>query len=268
VKALDGGAVRHVDVQTGVLLDFHIHQDLWTKAESCVGVTTVLSDGFDPQPVCRSLHRYDVTHVKLMASMYRWFLTAEVDVDASSVRRCVHEMPMEMGVRERVVTAFDTDLQTECYHSETLIMTFLDLRWQFEKPGNYLGEETPLAGVAVMDNDGKLLDRGETGKIVVCGPSIMQEYLNRPAAWTDGWHNTDDLGRVDEDGLLLFVDRKGDMIKTGGLNVASIRVEGVLLDQLAVVACAVVGLPHVSWDEPTTVFVLIETWASVTDADL
>jgi long-chain acyl-CoA synthetase len=272
VNTLVGGDVRRDDVQTGVLPLFHIHQDLWTKAAFCVGATTVLYDDFDPGPFCRSLAEHDVTYVNLMASMYRRLLDDEVDVDAPSVRRCVHGMPMEMAVRERVVDAFDANLQKVYGQTETLVTTFLDPRWQFEKPGNYVGEATPFADVAVMDEDGELLGRGETGEIVVRGPSVMQGYLNRPAAsaaaWTDGWHHTDDLGRVDEDGVLLFVDRKGDMIKTGGENVASIRVEEALLDHPAVAACAVVGLPHDRWDEAVTAFVRIEDEASATDADL
>jgi len=272
VNTLVGGDVRRDDVQTGVLPLFHIHQDLWTKAAFCVGATTMLYDGFDPASFCRSVEEYDVTYVNLMASMYRRLLNAGVDVDASSVRRCVHGMPMEMGTRERVADAFGADLQKVYGQTETLVTTFLDPRWQFEKPGNYVGEATPFADVAVMDEDGDLLERGETGEIVVRGPSVMQGYLNRPeastAAWTDGWHRTDDLGRFDEDGVLLFVDRKGDMIKTGGENVASIRVEEALLDHPAVAACAVVGLPHDRWDEAVTAFVRTEADASVTDADL
>lgn len=266
VNTLVGGDVRRDDVQTGVLPLFHIHQDLWTKAAFCVGATTVLYDGFDPDAFLHSIDDRDVTYVNLMASMYRRLLDAGVDVDVSSVRRCVHGMPMEMAVRERVVDAFDADLQKVYGQTETLVTTFLDPRWQFEKPGNYVGEATPFADVAVMDEGGELLDRGETGEIVVRGPSVMQGYLNRPdasaAAWTDDWHRTDDLGRFDADGVLRFVDRKGDMIKTGGENVASIRVEECLLDHPAVAECAVVGLPHDRWDEAVTAFVRLEGGAT------
>jgi long-chain acyl-CoA synthetase len=270
VNTLVGGDVRRDDVQTGVLPLFHIHQDLWTKAAFCVGATTVLYDAFEPDPFRRSLDRYDVTYVNLMASMYRRLLDAEAPIEAPSVRRCVHGMPMEMDVRERVADAFDADLQKVYGQTETLVTTFLDPRWQFEKPGNYVGEATPFADVALVDETGELCDRGETGEIVVRGPSVMEGYLNRPDAsadaWSDGWHRTDDLGRFDEDGLLRFVDRKGDMIKTGGENVASIRVEECLLDHPAVAECAVVGLPHERWDEAVTAFVRIE--GATTEADL
>lgn len=267
VNTLVGGDVRRDDVQTGVLPLFHIHQDLWTKAAFCVGATTVLYDTFDPVPFLDSLGRHDVTYVNLMASMYRHLLDADAPIDASSVRRCVHGMPMEMGVRERVVDAFDAELQKVYGQTETLVTTFLDPRWQFEKAGNYVGEATPFADVAVMDGDGTLLGRGETGEIVVRGPSVMQGYLNRPEAtdWTDGWHRTDDLGRFDDDGVLRFVDRKGDMIKTGGENVASIRVEECLLDHPAVAECAVVGLPHERWGEAVTAFVRLDGDASESD---
>lgn len=71
-----------------------------------------------------------------------------------------------------------------------------------------------------------------------------------------GWHHTGDLGKFDEDGLLIFVDRKKDLIKSGGENVPSIIVESVLMAHPKVANAVVVGLPHLRWGEAVTAFVV------------
>lgn len=270
VNTLVGGDVRQDEVQTAVLPLFHIHQDLWTKAALCVGATTVLYDEFEPESFLESVDRYDLTYLNLMASMYRRLVEFDVpEDDVASVRRCVHGMPMETSIRERVVESFDAELQKVYGQTEALIATFLDPEWQFEKPGNYVGEPTPFVEVAIMDDDGNLLDREETGEIVLRGPTVMEGYLNMPeksaSTWEHGWHHTDDVGLIDEDGLLFFVDREKDVVKTGGENVSSIKVENVVAEHPAVRECAVVGLPHAEWGEAITAFVTVRGDVPVED---
>jgi long-chain acyl-CoA synthetase len=82
------------------------------------------------------------------------------------------------------------------------------------------------------------------------------------------WHHTGDLGVFDADGQLLFVDRKKDMIKTGGENVPSIKVESALLKDARVMNAAAVGLPHARWSEGVTGFVTLKLGVSCTEAEL
>jgi len=100
----------------------------------------------------------------------------------------------------------------------------------------------------------------------------MEGYLNNSsateAARRFGWHHSEDIGFIDEDGLLKFVDRKKDMIKTGGENVSSVRVEETLLADPRVQAAAVVGLPHEKWGEAVTAFVVPKTSEELTESDV
>ncbi|MGH8516837.1 MAG: AMP-binding enzyme, partial [Panacagrimonas sp.] len=82
------------------------------------------------------------------------------------------------------------------------------------------------------------------------------------------WHHTGDLGLIDEDGQFLFHDRKKDMIKTGGENVASCTVEAALLGHPAVAAAAVVGLPHARWIEAVTAFVVPKPSAAIAEDEV
>lgn len=115
------------------------------------------------------------------------------------------------------------------------------------------GRVAPMAQVAIMGRDGRLLPNGERGEIVLISPLVMKGYYKNPEATTEasqhGWHHTGDIGYLDDDNFLYIVDRAKDMIITGGFNVYSIEVEQVLAAHEAVQDCAVVGLPDDKWGE-------------------
>jgi acyl-CoA synthetase (AMP-forming)/AMP-acid ligase II len=118
------------------------------------------------------------------------------------------------------------------------------------------GRPSPLVTVAVMDDDGHLLPRGERGEIVVRGSLVMAGYYKNPEATAEasrfGWHHTGDIGYLDDEGYLYIVDRAKDMVITGGFNVYSTEVEHALMAHPAVQDCAVVGLPDEKWGERVT----------------
>jgi acyl-CoA synthetase (AMP-forming)/AMP-acid ligase II len=115
------------------------------------------------------------------------------------------------------------------------------------------GRPFTLAQVAVMDDDGQLLPPGAVGEIVVKGPQLMARYWNRPDATAEafrgGWLHTGDIGRMDEEGFFYLLDRKGDMLISGGYNVYPREVEDVLLAFPGVVEAAVIGLPDDTWGD-------------------
>ncbi|MEM1133553.1 MAG: AMP-binding protein [Pseudomonadota bacterium] len=115
------------------------------------------------------------------------------------------------------------------------------------------GRPFTIAQVAVMDDDDKLLPAGAVGEIVVKGPQLMARYWNRPDATAEafrgGWLHTGDIGRMDEDGFFYLLDRKGDMLISGGYNVYPREVEDVLLAFPGVVEAAVIGLPDEKWGD-------------------
>jgi acyl-CoA synthetase (AMP-forming)/AMP-acid ligase II len=130
------------------------------------------------------------------------------------------------------------------------------------------GRPTPLTTLAIMDDDGRLLGRGERGEIVVRGSLVMAGYYKNPQASAEaarhGWHHTGDIGYLDQDNFLFIVDRAKDMIITGGFNVYSAEVEQVLLAHPAVQDCAVVGLPDEKWGERVTAVLQLRPGQAVT----
>jgi fatty-acyl-CoA synthase len=134
------------------------------------------------------------------------------------------------------------------------------------------GRPTPLTTVAIMDEHGALLPRGERGEIVVRGPLVMAGYYGDPAATAEasrfGWHHTGDIGYLDADNYLYIVDRAKDMIITGGFNVFSAEVEQALLQHPGVLDCAVVGLPDPKCGERVTAVIQPHPGSGVTEAEL
>jgi acyl-CoA synthetase (AMP-forming)/AMP-acid ligase II len=115
------------------------------------------------------------------------------------------------------------------------------------------GRPFTLADVAILDDDDNELPVGEIGEICCRGPQLMSHYYNRPEAtakaFANGWLHTGDLGRMDEDGFFYILDRKNDMLISGGYNVYPREVEDVLLGAPGVLEAAVVGLPDEVWGD-------------------
>ena len=134
------------------------------------------------------------------------------------------------------------------------------------------GRPTALTTVAIMDDEGHLLGRGERGEIVVRGSLVMAGYYKNPQASAEaarhGWHHTGDIGYLDGDNYLFIVDRAKDMIITGGFNVYSAEVEQVLLAHPAVQDCAVIGLPDGKWGERVTAVLQLRPGHAVAADDL
>ncbi len=115
------------------------------------------------------------------------------------------------------------------------------------------GRPFVIADVAVLDDDDQPVPPGETGEICVRGPQLMARYWNRPEATAramrNGWLHTGDVGRMDEDGFFYLLDRKNDMLISGGFNVYPREVEDVLMSCDGVVEAAIVGLPDEKWGD-------------------
>ena len=113
----------------------------------------------------------------------------------------------------------------------------------------------PLAGLdlRLVDESGNAVPADEVGEIVVRGPNVAGAYFDRPdatrAAFRNGWYHTGDLARTDNNGFLTIVDRRKDMIITGGENVYSAEVESVLLRHPDISEAAVIGVPDDRYGE-------------------
>jgi acyl-CoA synthetase (AMP-forming)/AMP-acid ligase II len=139
---------------------------------------------------------------------------------------------------------------------------------------NYVGVPSPILGSDVVDEDGNSLAGrpGVAGEAVYRSPAVTagyyQDEASTVAAFRGGWFHSGDSCVYDEDGLRVMVDRYKDIVKSGGENVSSLRVEAVLSQHPAVGRAAVIGLPHPKWGEQVTAVIVAEPDAAAGEDEL
>jgi fatty-acyl-CoA synthase len=135
-----------------------------------------------------------------------------------------------------------------------------------------VGRPVTTVSARIVDGDMKDVPPGEVGEIVYRGPQVMSGYWQNPEATAEalrgGWFHSGDLVRADEDGFLYVVDRKKDMIITGGENVYCAEVENALASHPAVAELAVIGAPHEQWGETPAAVAALHPGALLTIDEL
>ena len=135
-----------------------------------------------------------------------------------------------------------------------------------------VGRPLPGVDMRITGDDGAEVPVGDPGEVVVRGPNVTDRYLNRPeeseAAFRDGWFFTGDIGRIDDKGYLYLLDRKKDLIITGGELVFSSEVEAVLYQNPKVHECAVIGVPDEIYGEALLAAVVPAPGESPTEDEL
>ncbi|MEA1968230.1 MAG: AMP-binding protein, partial [Thermodesulfobacteriota bacterium] len=266
----------HGFVSSALLPLFHCAQQAITNACLHAGGSVVITRQFNPLQVLKEIEEENINLIFALPIMYKAMLSVpEIEkIDMTSLDKCIYAMaPMDQPSLKKCINTFKADFllgtgQTECFPPTNIFKP----EWQLIKDGNYWGESSLILDTAVMDEDGKILSTGEVGEIVWRGPAVMESYLSNEKATEEsrkfGWHHSGDLGCFDEDGLLLFVDRKKDVIKSGGENVASLKVERAILGDHRVEQAAVVGLPHEKWNEAVTAFIVPIKGSILTEDDI
>ncbi|MGJ7530043.1 class I adenylate-forming enzyme family protein [Variovorax sp. GB1P17] len=253
------------DVVGSVLPLFHCAQHTISMGALMAGATIWLASGFDPAAMLAAVERERISWLSCLPMMFDALMKhpQRPRTDLSSLRLCMYGLaPMPKNLLADVQREMCADVRLGTGQTEMYPPTMVYRASEHpDKDGNCWGVSVAGVETAVMDDDGKLLGPGEIGEIVHRGPNVFLGYLKdleaTAAARRFGWHHTGDIGMFDADGQMLFLDRKKDMIKSGGENVSSIKLEAVLLAHPAVGAAAVVGLPHPHWGEAVAAFVVL-----------
>ena len=134
------------------------------------------------------------------------------------------------------------------------------------------GRATYATEIRLVDDDGQDVAPGQSGEVIARSPNMMSGYLDDPVATAatvrDGWLHTGDVARMDSLGYFTIVDRKKDMIVSGGYNVYPREVEDVLFEHPSVRQAAVVGVPHEKWGEEVKALVVLHPGASASEGEL
>ncbi|ARU06020.1 acyl-CoA synthetase [Comamonas serinivorans] len=231
------------------------------------GGTVHMLPKFDPELMLDTIQRQRISAALSVPTMIYALLDHPRlgDFDLSSLQLLMYGASPMAPARlqeglERIGPVF-TQLygQSECYPIASLPKEDHDAK----RPELLAACGFPVAGaeVVLLDDDGQPVKPGEPGEICVRSPNVMSGYLDNPEqtaeAFKDGWLHTTDVARADEQGRLYIVDRKKDMVVSGGFNVYPREVEDVLATHPAVAMSAVVGAPDPKWGEAVKAVVVL-----------
>ncbi|KAA0965203.1 AMP-binding protein [Sporosarcina sp. ANT_H38] len=268
--------IKESEVLLVIMPMFHCAQHSFNTSFLSIGAKLVVAKKFEPENFMQTIEREQGTFIFALPMMYRAIIhhPNRKNYNLTSLQTCLYAMaPMDQTTLKKGIAELEADFllgtgQTEMYPATM----FFKSEEQLKRFGSYWGTTAIINDTAVMDDEGNLLGKGQIGEIVHRGPNVMNGYLDNEEATKEtrlfGWHHTGDLGYWDEDGQMVFVDRKKDMIKTGGENVASIKIEQMLLNHEKIENAIVVGLPHEKWIEAVTAIVRPKTGQEVTEDEI
>jgi acyl-CoA synthetase (AMP-forming)/AMP-acid ligase II len=246
------------------------------------GCTNVLLPSADPGLVLSAIEKHRASFLFLPPTVI-YMLLAHPDLkkhDYSSLRYFLYgAAPMSVTKLKEAMEAFGPVMTQNYGQTEALMMITIMTRDEHSEilanPAlahriASAGREGPFARVEIMGDDGRFLPPGERGEIVFQSSLLMDGYYRNPQATAEvsagGWHHSADVGYKDEDGFVYIVDRKRDMIISGGFNVFPNEVEQVALSHPAVQDCVIVGVPDEKWGESVLAAVQVKSGV-VFDAD-
>ena len=229
---------------------------------------------FDAQSTLRVVEAEGVTGLFLVPA--QWQVLCR---DPEATERCRSLRTISWGAAPASVSLLEDMARTFPYvdiisvfgqTEMSPVTTCLPSEFAVTKIGS-VGKPIPTISARVVDDEMKDVPRGEVGEIVYRGPTLMVGYWNDPeataAAFEGGWFHSGDLVRADEDGFLYVVDRKKDMIISGGENIYCAEVENVLAGHPGVLEVAVIGAAHERWGETPVAVIVPADPAAPPDLD-
>ncbi|MBL4803022.1 MAG: AMP-binding protein [Emcibacter sp.] len=246
------------------------------------GATILIMESVEPETLLSAIENYQVTHLFLPPTAIYMLLNHNGvrNYNYSSLRYFWYAAaPMSADKLQEAMEVFGpVMIQTYGQAEAPMVCTFMSvqdhlaaLQVKNSPRLRSCGKVSPHVELAIVDNDGNFLPAGQEGEIVVKGGLLMSEYYNDPEATeairNNGWQQTGDIGVFDPQGYLYIVDRKRDMIISGGFNVYPGEIEQILWGHPAIQDCAVIGVPDEKWGEQVTAIIELKNKNSQPDLE-
>lgn len=247
------------------------------------GGMTVIMSKTAPELIAEAMEKYRITHLFLPPTLV-YVLLALPGIRSRDFRALQHVLvgaaPSSIEKLKEAIEVFGPVMSEAFGQTESPGTIAAKAPWDYlDSQGNVIESRLQSVGrpcvhnqVTLLDNDGNPVALGEPGEICVRGALVTPGYYKNPEATAEirqfGWHHTGDIGVMDADGFLTIVDRKKDMIITGGFNVFPNEVEQVLMIHSAVQDCAVIGVPDEKWGEAIKAVVQLKAGANVDAEEL
>jgi acyl-CoA synthetase (AMP-forming)/AMP-acid ligase II len=240
------------------------------------GGTSVFMKKFDAKRFLDLAERERATNTMLVPVQYRRIMAlpdfGQFDLSSFVMKYCT-SAPFSAELKSDVVKRWPGGLVEIYGLTEGGGVCLLEAH-KYPDKLHTVGQPSPGHDMRVIDEDGNELPRGSVGEIVGRSPAMMTGYNNRPDAtkamhWYDSegnlFYRHGDIGRFDEDGFLILMDRAKDMIISGGFNIYPSDLESILAQHSGVIECAVVGAPSEEWGETPVGFVVLREGADIAE---
>ncbi len=261
--------VRPTDKPLLVMPTCHVNSVYYSFCYTCVSAPVMIynSVSFDPEDLLKTIEEFKPTFTSLVPTHYTMILDLPDDVkkkyDVSSMRQLlISSAPARKELKLAIMDYFQSAELWEGYGStETGLITYLRPEDQFRKLGSVGKEIYGIDAVKLLDEDGSEVAQGEVGELYTRSPHVFQKYWKdsekTQGSFNGEWCTAGDMGKKDEDGYYYLVDRRKNMIITGGENVYPSEVEEVIASHPAVKDVAVIGIPDPKWGEAIKAVVVL-----------
>ena len=261
---------------------FHVGDGVCLFSITMLGGTHVFIEKFDPIPVFETIQRHRISCTNFVPSMLSTLMNhPERDrYDLTSIERVLYgASPIPSELMARFMREFMSWQFFQGYGMTEATALAVSLPWDEHHLHGPLAKRRESAGrpvlgveIRIADNDDAEVPTGTIGEVLIRGDLVMNGYWRRleltKQTLRDGWLHSGDLGYRDEDGFVYIVDRKKDMIITGGENVYSTEVESAIYAHPSVAECAVIGLPSDRWGELVHAVVVPKEGAVLGSSDI
>ncbi len=239
-----------------------------------LGGTSIVMRDFKARECLELIQKYKVTNGFFVPTMFRMMLECEdfASFDTSSMRLLISGgAPLPTKIKNDVLEGFGPILQEFYAATETRIIASIGSE-ELKSKTRSVGRPVRDIDVRILDTEGNEVPSGTVGEIYLRTPTLFSGYYNDPEkttqAFRGNWFSLGDMGRLDEDGYLYIVDRRHDMVISGGENIYPSEVEDVLQHHPAVSDVAVFGVPDPKWGETLKAAVCVKPGCSVTEDEL
>jgi len=259
INAVDFGFTHH-DICLNVMPLYHVNSTFYTFLFLYLGGTAYIHPArhFNAEEILEIIEKEKITYISLIPTHYNLILNVSNKAkkrDVSSIRKLLcSSAPVTKNMKKAIMDFFPGVELYEAYGStEAGLVTILKPEDQILKLGSIGYEAIGTDFVKLLDDDGKEVQAGEIGELFSRGPMLFDKYYKMPEKTANSfrgeWFSAGDMAKCDEDGYYYIVDRKDNMIITGGEHVFPSEVQEIICTHPEVFDAAIIGIPDEKWGE-------------------
>lgn len=251
---------------------YHAAPWIFLMMQLIVGGTLVIHESFHADEVLRDIEKYKITNTFLAPTMYTFLVNETVKNDISSIRVLISAgAPLATKTKQEILDFFQGADLHEFYGSTESAITLNIKPKDIKDRERSVGHPFPLVECLILDEEKKPVADGEVGELYFKAPYLLDEYYKNPKATAESFYgdyfSVGDMA-VRDDGFYYIVDRKKDMLISGGVNIYPREIEEVLYTHPDILDVAVIGVPDPVWGESVKAIVVKKAGAVLTEADV